>query len=280
MQNVINLGLHTWHDFVDTAAKRLREPQISGYGASTAVHRGYEWDLGIDLAKAVKMAKEGWPEGVKNISAQLDKLPPESEVLPEWEMSVAGAICNVPAFIAGEPECMFALNDCRRHARRIALALDGVFAAAVNATAVRNYATAVAATARYLEASGIDVALYNVNTADIVAPTIYGIIIKDLGEPLDVAKVAFGFHPAFFRRIGFAWREITPAACSAKICGQSGARYGHSLKLTNELLQPLIQADTPIVPLRGFYDNIPQRGSVKQYVEVIKQDIAGAIAAM
>ncbi len=237
-----NLGLHSWHDFVSTAARRATEPAAPGGGSdSTTSGSGY-WDNNVGFDGALKMATQGWPEGATQIAKQLDSLPPRAEVLPDWSMDVAGVMCNVPAFIAGEPECMWHMSECKREERRLTLIVNGSYSASINADKLVKYAVAVTAITRSLEASGINVAVYSVSVSTIGLHNAsadggyYGVAIREFGEPLDLAKVAFAFHPAFLRRVAFAWREITPEVAAT---GIGSGYYGIPQNVSPKVLEAM-----------------------------------------
>jgi hypothetical protein len=146
-------------------------------------------------------------------------------------MAVQGAFPCIPEYLSGSPECMYRLEDNRRIAHRLALIVPHSYSAAVKGREAMQYAKAVAALVRSLEAAGIDTAIYSVSTGDNVTPAMYAVIVREYGEPLDIAKVAFAFHPAMLRRLGFAWREITPLATQ---CGLARGGYARTFPVTEE----------------------------------------------
>lgn len=228
MASFVNVGVHSWHDFVATAARRINESPVVGAEASgTANHYG-GWAGTDTLEEAVEMAQAGWQDGATAVAKALDSLPAGVEVLPDWRMSVQGAFPCIPEYLSGSPECMYRLEDNRRIAHRLSLIVPHAYSAAVKASQAMQYAKAVAALVRSLEAAGIDVAIYSVSTGHNkhvygMPRAMYAVVVREFGEPLDLAKVAFAFHPAMLRRIGFAWREITPAAADVGL-----ARNGYA----------------------------------------------------
>lgn len=232
-----DLGNHSWNDFVAKAARRITEAAARG-ADDVSISGLSEWAGTSSLAAAVDMAVKGWPQGAARIAAKLDTLPATSEVLPEWNLDVSGAICNVPAFLSGEPECMWRMSDCKRDEHRVSIIVSGTYSAAVEASSAQNYATAVAAVIRSLEASGINPAVYMIGASRHSGGTLaYSINVREFGEPLDLARVAFAFHPSFLRRIQFGWRELTPEAVAA---GAASGGYGSVVKLTSDLVTKLL----------------------------------------
>lgn len=265
--STLNLGHHSWHDYVSTAAKRIT--QKGAYGSDD---RSTESDDGDffgtpTLQHAVNLAINGWQEGAKAIAKTLDSLPPSQEVLPDWMLDVAGSIVNVPAFITGEPECMWRMSECKRNEHRVTLVIPGTYSGGVNQAGAQRYATAIAAVVRALEASGINPAVYSMPVSighggrgDRV---ISSISVREFGEPLDLAKVAMAFHPSFLRRIQFAWREITPAAASAGIGGDG---YGRADVPTREEITSLLGDVGYVVLVPKVETAIRASGDVIQYI--------------
>lgn len=236
-----NLGPHTWRDFTTRAAERLTKEPVAGADKGSTTH-GESFSGTPDLRAAMKLAREGWQAGAKAIAKALDSLPPESQSLPDWQLEAAGAFPCVPAYLTGEPECMFRFNDGARSERRLAFVVPHSYGGGITPDEAQQYAMAVAALVRAAEASGIESAVYSMScsagkdygysvSCQLVT---YSIAIREFGEPLDLAKVAFAFHPSFYRRVGFAWRERTPEAVAA---GVASGGYGASGNTTLEHLR-------------------------------------------
>jgi hypothetical protein len=280
---VINLGLHSWHDYNATAAKRLDTPQLPGNGNwSTVDQAPLEWYGGVDLKGALKMATEGWQEGAKQITKLLDTLPPSSEVLPDWQLDVAGFICNVPAFIAGEPECMWHMSECKRNEHRIALIIQTHASSGVPAEQMINYAAAVAGVTRSIEASGINVAVYAIDYSAVDSAIVgSGTVVREFGEPLDLTRVAYAFHPSRFRRIVFAWREITPGAESIARNGYGHAPYDKPL--TAEIVKEIAGQDIGNIALLSTITQLRMHrrmASVQELMEIMRADVEKALKAI
>lgn len=259
-----NLGIHSWRDFVATAARRATEPELDGAG-DASVSGPSSFTGTQDIQAAVKMANEGWPEGANKITKALDTLPPSSEVLPDWMLDVSGSICNVPAFIAGEPECMWNMSECRRAEHRVSLVVPAGYPGMIDADTAMTYAIAVAANVRSLEASGLNVAVYSMAShAGTETGTIanYGVVIREFGEPLDLAKVAFSFHPSWLRRLVFAWLELNPDALMA---GVANSGYGLHRELTKDQVREVAGEDIGSVIV---LPSIPQLGRAADDIEL------------
>lgn len=153
----INLGYQSWDAFLEKCAMRLIKPSLGDRDCITDVSDAW---AGASFDAALRMAKEGWPEGTEATAKALDTLPPADDVLPDWQLGAAGAFPCIPAYLSGDAECMYRLNGERRSERRLMLVVPGVALGGVSAEAMQQYARAIAALARMLEASGISVAIY------------------------------------------------------------------------------------------------------------------------
>ena len=227
-----NLGMHSWHDYTSKVANTHR---LAGANDNSST-QSERFTGTSSMSEALRLARDGWQQGANEIAQTLDKLPAAIEVLPDWQLDVAGSICNVPGFIAGEPECMWAMSSYRRTESRMVLAVPGGYPGHIPADSAMNYAKAIAAIVRGLEASGINPAVYSIDTNSAHGTQfIWGVVVRDFGEPLDLAKIAFAYHPSFLRRIVFGWMERTAATIRA-----THASYGHAEDLTNALLNTLL----------------------------------------
>jgi len=214
---MVNLGQHSWHDFLETAKGVLSGKRTSGSNTESTSTESGGFSGCNSFQDALRMATEGWQDGAAAMSKSLDALPPALEVLPDWQLDVGGAFPCVPALVAGEPECVWRMNDNIRATRRLTLIVPHSYNCMVAATSAQQYAKGVAALVRSMEGSGIDVQVVAFNTNRSAsdrtgANYCYAVTVREFGEPLDLAKVAFAFHSAMLRRIGFAWRECTKAA--------------------------------------------------------------------
>lgn len=215
-----NAGMCEWNAFIDLAAavSSSRKP-----GADNRSEEGSEEFTGTpDFAAAIKLARDGWQDGTKAVSAALDSVhADQSDALPGWTMQAAGHFPCVPAYLSGEPECMWQQTDDQRPERRITLLVPIGYPCVIEAERATNYAAAVAACARALDATGVSVAVYGIWTGFDTSQSRcygYGVKIRAHGEPMDLSKIAYASHPSFARRVNFAYREqhelLTPVACS------------------------------------------------------------------
>lgn len=169
-------------------------------------------------AEAVRIMREGWPEGAEQaraLSAQLgaetaDALTTERPT-PLWD--VAGDDADVARFLEGEPENMVAWipEPVPAAGRVVRLLMGGRVAYYVTAEMMRTAAVMLAAAADALEARGVRVEIV-VAYAVAWGSTMMEIRhrLKAAEEPLDLPRVVAGMHPSAFRRVAFRWMETHP----------------------------------------------------------------------
>lgn len=262
-----NLGNHSWHEFVVQAAKRINGAGAKGHGDQSAEY-GSEFAGTSSMREAVKMALDGWQQGAKRIADKLDVLPPSSEVLPDWNLDVAGSICNVPAFLAGEPECMWRMSECKRLERRVSIIVSGTYSGGIGSDTAQQYATAVAALVRALESDGVNPAVYLINASggrSGYKDAAYSVAVREFGEPLDLSRIAFAFHPSFLRRIQFGWQEMSAEAIAA---GLGRGTYGTVGTLTKEIANKLL-GDIGHVALVPSLNDL-SRKSEDEMIEILR----------
>jgi len=202
---VVYSSIETFDQFVTHAEKGTRAA-----GAQYESHSGEEDFAGASWPEAVHMARYGWPEGV---AAVRDAMPIDGgvEPIPAWELGPVGAFVCMPAFLSGSPVSMFERIEIEGARRRIAIITNICCPWQITAAERIEYAAAVAQVVADLTAGGVDVAIYamQVNSSGNQRFS-SAIAIREFGEPFDLTRIAFSAHPAFHRRLGFAWRENSP----------------------------------------------------------------------
>lgn len=204
----------TWEQFADRAAARMApDCKTSGGNASLAYENGTpHWDGGKPLPDAIEMMRTGWSEGVKALKAKLAEVSTDTEDRAVWALRECGVFPCVPAYIAGDPDCMWLQDETEATKRRaITLVLSGGNNWRIHADAAMAYATAAAAIVRRLEAEGVDVEVvlnYGAGSGNTSYQTL--VYVRRFGEPVDLERIAAAFHPAVQRRINFAHMELIP----------------------------------------------------------------------
>lgn len=260
-------------------------------GASGSSIRGYErnetpdfedgWN-GANWTGAIQLMRDGWHAGAKQIDAIMANMPEAAALADAWNLEAAGRFPCVPAFLSGDPECMWQTVESESSKPRICLVVSACYHCGIQPEEVLRYGAAVGATLRALEAAGHGVAVY---TIDKRASSYSGVrcaqavIVRDFGEPLDTATVAFAFHPAFLRRVLFANCELTKewAERSLATCG-----YGIPLEvdladaaasLGEFPATPVVLSGVETMRRRGLLD----AGTEKELLEAFRVEVQKAL---
>jgi hypothetical protein len=193
-------------------------PKVWGASSSTSMGREQAWDLGADWSGALEMSHKGWGKGAELVRSIASRIlaKPSSERAPKWGYDVAGDIPDVGRFMAGRPDNMRRRKKTFGQSPIITICVNQSVSGGTTAEAFRNYGAALLATIDQIEASGRRVELWSGfaallgNKRDKLGSALTR--IKAADEPVDLGALAFGVaHPAFFRRLGFAILERTPA---------------------------------------------------------------------
>lgn len=178
-----------------------------------------------NMDEALKLAREGWRVGAEAIR-DVDGLCAGVDNAPTFGHDVAGIFPDMGAFMAGEPEHMFAPMADEEPMRRIRIVIPAAYPCSVKQSAIQEYGKALAALIRSIEATGVAVSLATVHK--VLAGgrvVILPVVLRDYGDTLDLDRVAFAGHPSYLRRIMFAvfeaWedapveaRSFTYGSCS------------------------------------------------------------------
>ncbi len=161
------------------------------------------------MTEAIKLAREGWPEGVTKASRLVDKIKANNPIqLKKVKYDVVGSFPNVARAISGNPLNMRNPDITRASKRPIVTLLSDICASCKhNASEFLNRAAAVAAIVEQVEAAGYacDVIVFSKSYYGDAINTCSWIQVKNSNQPVDIHRIAFGLgHPAMFRRFIFA----------------------------------------------------------------------------
>lgn len=171
-----------------------------------------DWDLGAGYQGALRLARDGWSEGVAMIDTALQAIIPASGREARWGYSQTGGSVSVGRYLTGNPKCM---RNRRKRTMGAApvlhMVVNVVASCAVKAERMANYGAAITGLIDRLENSGKRVHLDMVMVTNSKGTRLsMGWNVKRASEPLDLSQVAFSIaHPAALRRIGFAMMERT-----------------------------------------------------------------------
>lgn len=204
-----------------------REPRKWELRESHANHGG-NWTLGVDWDRSLRMARDGWEEGVRKLFALAAMVP--NNTITTRELSVAGEYPDVPRYLAGDP-----FNMVKRGKQRVPKPTMTIVSSIganchVNGQAMANYGAAIVALIDRLESRGVRCELIGVwrSTGLRDGSTFcFSWAVKRAEDHLDLSAVAFGLgHPAMLRRLGFAVMERCPKAAQVGHYGVSSDVIG------------------------------------------------------
>lgn len=198
-------------DVVDWLAK---EPSKWSFNDARSNPKSQSWDLDCGYDGSLKLAKEGWQEGVDMIDLALQMIVPASGRAGRYGYAQSGNSVAIGRYLVGNPRNM------RSRTRRtmgsapvLHLIVNTVASCAVKAKQMANYGAAITGLIDRLENSGRRIHLDCIMVTHCAdhSRLSMGWNVKKASEPVVLAEVAFSIaHPAAFRRIGFGMMERTP----------------------------------------------------------------------
>jgi hypothetical protein len=169
---------------------------------------------GCTSHQAIQRARDGWPEGVGQLNAALDSLAPKQTDGDAQAMDVSGYAVCIGAYVAGDPECMFALQETPDAKPIISLFYQASYNCGVSVTSTTAYAAALTSLIADLDAQGISTAIYAAAAHYVDSGRYISELdlttIREPGDALDLSKVAFSMSAPMHRRIQFALWEGIP----------------------------------------------------------------------
>lgn len=221
-------SLNALCDFVETTPDHIRSDNSD---------RSHGWISGnteffgsSNMSAALKLARDGWPEGVEKAKRALEIIESENAVIRARKMSVAGGRVNVGKMLSGNPLHM--TTRARAPGRRVVtLYVATNMSAEVDTNTAIIRATTVAAMADILEASGFSCEIVavaeNKNSSKGPAITNCTVVLKHASDPLNINDIVFGVgHPSMQRRLVFTMIGYDNAASAIhKDMGYPGSAF-------------------------------------------------------
>jgi hypothetical protein len=236
------------------------------------------WE-GANWTGAMQMMRDGWQEGAAQIDAIMAQMPEAEALADAWSLEAAGRFPCVPAFTAGDPECMWQTVESDSSKPRVCLVVSACYNCGIGADSVLRYGAAIGATVRALEAAGHGVAVYTIDKRSYEVQQ--AVIVRDFGEPLDTSIVAYAFHPAFLRRTLFANSELTKEFCDAGVA-RHGYGYACEVTLADAVASLGEFPATPVV-LSGVETvsrmGLTREGNTKALLAHFGKEVTAALAA-
>lgn len=193
-------------DFIERTPHHIRNERANNRYAGWETGDGRDKFAGSrDMVHAIRIAREGWPEGAAMVARIAELLTTEHAVNRKRLYAVAGGRANVARMLAGNPAHM--ISRPKRDARKIVtLYVELTASAAISAQNLMIRAATVTAICDILEAQEYSCNIVAVKTSAISGMSFQvAVEIKRAGEALNVDNVAFALgHPSMLRRFCFA----------------------------------------------------------------------------
>lgn len=171
------------------------------------------WDDGVGYKGALRLAAEGWPEGVRQIQAMAQLV--STGQLPTRSFDVAGDYPDVSRALGGDPRNMVRRGRVQTPRPTVTIAVNVCVNRAVDGTMKMNYGAALTGLVDRLESKGVRVELLCTDAAvkeggQHMISTAW--TVKRAQDTLDLSAIAFSVaHPAMARRLCFAMYEHCPS---------------------------------------------------------------------
>lgn len=187
--------------------------------SSTRYQTDNSWTDGVNtFDAAARLCLFGWTDQHNHIKAIVDSITPNfTERMAsrfETQYDVAGGMVDVAAYLNGEPECMVSFVDHETETidRTLTIVVDGFYSAGTDTESIFKRGAAICALTEVLTLMGyavkivVESNLKGYNSSKDHARSV--VTIKEHKADLAIDRIAFALcHPAFYRRIGFAWQE-------------------------------------------------------------------------
>lgn len=214
-----------WHDVISHA--HFSSPEAlcafveskpeSSYWEDTAIGDDRKFTGTSSLQQALKLCRDGWPEGAARVAKLRDKIIASNPIAPRlsrWD--VAGAYPSVARALSGNPMNMRRIDSAVTRRRPVLTIVHHMGGSSfIEADTFCNKAAVMAAIIDAIEGAGYSVELIAVSVSAATKNREPGnafvhetaITVKEAGQSVDIGKLAFAVgHVAMFRRFAFACR--------------------------------------------------------------------------
>jgi hypothetical protein len=235
--------LSGWKEFVSQAEKiKLGHEDGSYHGMRCSSVLNSSSFAGTDtLAEAIRLAWEGWPDGRKKFrdlrkEVNADRLFSRSQQTRR-EFGKCGDHLDIQRYLRGEPNHMITIQNevLQEPGKVIQIGVQRSVLSGVSQEEIMRKGVATLLVYQLLSELG-----YGVQTDMILSSSSsskgsadvrmeHYIPLTQASKPVDIDTLAFMLaHPAAFRRIGFAVREIEPTRIRKEMGAYKSGNYGQS----------------------------------------------------
>lgn len=164
------------------------------------------------MTEAVKIARQGWQEGVERALDMIDRLSLANPRIRRRKASLAGGSVNVGRMLSGDPAHM--IRRPKQPGRKaVTFFVEAGCSASVSAEKMAHRAAAIGAMIDIMEQAGYSCTIVATDTSiggSGTAKYQLAVNVKEAGERLNLSDLMFALgHPSFLRRFSFA------ACCTA-----------------------------------------------------------------
>lgn len=200
-----------FENLLDVERHLASTPKLWSCSTSTGHNGDVKWDLGVGFSGAMKLAREGWPEGAEDVGERLTGVPARAKAKRD-AFGVAGYRPDVGRFLSGQPDCMVTKGELQGNRPAVVLYVAMGGASMITANQFINFGAAVVACIDQIEAAGRRVEVNGTWASDTDKGKIFfSWNVKQAEDPVDLGALAFSLgHPAAARRLAFALAEHSP----------------------------------------------------------------------
>jgi hypothetical protein len=243
-------GMWDWISFLETPIDMKDEERTSQMSGMRGRGESWkEWSGTDTFEDAIKLARNGWDEGINEIQKYSAELSEELIGLlhiPEVHYDVVGDQLDIGRFVNDEPEQFMTLVPAEIEREPMLLKMGVNFAASqgVPQKTMITRGAAVVALIDALEKHGKRVQVDAISTAfDLFS---YGdtfgietrVRLKEFGDPLQLANLVYVLaHPSAHRRLAFGSWEHAKGSMRRWLGVFAGGEYGYPLDITGKALE-------------------------------------------
>lgn len=221
----------------------------------TSQKPGSNWTGTRDFAQADEFLRNGWQEGLEKIDELRAAIVGTAGwgVFPEAEHDVEGALVDVGAYVAGEPECMMRFVDqpAKRNGGLLRVIVNVTGNGDISADAFMQRGAAIVAMVDAMERGGKSVEIVAVECSGTQSQkTALAVTLKSQGEAVEMGRIAYTLgHPSFLRRHMFAVAERQSPAMRKRMNVPNG--YGYAVELGGPARDALMGDGDLYIPTLG-----------------------------
>ena len=190
--------------------------------------------------EAVDLAKNGWPEGLKEITIVTEELERKiNAYMPErrTEYAYQGNVFDIGEFVRGNLECAIDWEIIDSPRPGVNVTIDICASAGISTKVMLARGSVVAGLVYALDRRDVPTTVSVLATNSGDRPEMCDeVIIKHEGQPLDLERLAFcAAHPSMFRRLWFSLWENYPRDVRDRFNIAPGRGYGMVGNVPNKL---------------------------------------------